>query len=70
MAVGSARSAGEKRSKHVIPFDLNSSPSLDICVNHTYVVLMTDTLETRLEITSWDEETVHEMADGSKITRM
>jgi len=30
---------------------------------------MTDTLETRLEITSWVEETVHEMADGSKITR-
>ena len=30
---------------------------------------MTGTLETRLEITSWVEETVHEMADGSKITR-
>jgi Protein of unknown function (DUF3224) len=47
----------------------NSIPSLDICVNHTYVVLMTDMLKTRLEITSWVEETVHEMADGSKITR-
>jgi Protein of unknown function (DUF3224) len=31
--------------------------------------VMTSTLETRLEITSWIEETVHEMADGSKITR-
>ena len=30
---------------------------------------MTSTLETRLEITSWIEETLHEMADGSKITR-
>ena len=30
---------------------------------------MTGTLETRLEITSWVEETVHEMTDGSKITR-
>jgi hypothetical protein len=38
VAVGSARSVGEKPSKHVIPFDLNSIPSLDICVNHTYVV--------------------------------
>jgi hypothetical protein len=30
---------------------------------------MTDTLETRLEIACWDEKPVHEMDDGSKITR-
>ena len=33
------------------------------------LALMTHTLETKLEITSWVEDTVHEMADGAKITR-
>jgi len=46
---------------------------LDMCVPHTYIVVMTtarkQTLQTKLEIKSWDEQPYREFDDGRKFTR-
>ena len=43
--------------------------AVDICVRHSYDSAMTKTLETKLEIKSWDEKPYREFDDGRKLTR-
>lgn len=40
-----------------------------MCVSHTYTEAMTKTLNTKLEIKSWDEKPYREFDDGRKFTR-
>jgi hypothetical protein len=40
-----------------------------MCVPHTYDYRMTQTLQTTLEIKSWDEQPYREFDDGRKFTR-
>lgn len=40
-----------------------------MCVTHTYSLTMANTLQTTLEITSWDEQPYREFDDGRKFTR-